>query len=143
VRLVVDASVVVPCFVPERFSTAARAWLDAADTLSAPDFLSLECANALWKKVRRKEITLSDASGALEQVVGGFIELRSSLALARGALRLGCDLGHPVYDCAYVALAEAEEAEFLTADRELVRLLLASGSSLRAHWIGHTIPRVH
>jgi predicted nucleic acid-binding protein len=93
--------------------------------------------------VRRKEITLSDASGALEQVVGGFIELRSSLALARGALRLGCDLGHPVYDCAYVALAEAEEAEFLTADRELVRLLLASGSSLRAHWIGHTIPRVH
>jgi predicted nucleic acid-binding protein len=143
VRLVVDASVVIPCFVPERFSTAARAWLDAADTLLAPDFLSLECANALWKKVRRKEITLSDASGALEQVVGGFIELRSSLALARGALRLGCDLGHPVYDCAYVALAEAEEAEFLTADRELVRLLLASGSSLRAHWIGHTIPRVH
>lgn len=142
-RLVVDASVVIPCFVPERFSVAARAWLDSADTLLAPEFMSLECANALWKKVRRKEITLSDASGALEQVVGGFIELRSSSALARGALRLGSELEHPVYDCAYVALAEAEEADFLTADRELVRIVLASGSSIRAHWIGHTIPSIH
>ena len=142
-KLVVDASVVIPCFVPERFSAAARAWLDAADTLLAPEFLSLECADALWKKVRRQEISPSDASGALEQVLGGFIELCSSSALARRAFRLGSDLDHPVYDCAYVALAEAEEAEFLTADRELVRRLLASGSSLRAHWIGHTIPRIH
>jgi predicted nucleic acid-binding protein len=143
VRLVVDASVVIPCFVPERLSIAARAWLDAADTLLAPEFLSLECANALWKKVRRKEITLRDASGALEQVVGGFIELRSSSVLARGAFRLGSELDHPVYDCAYVALAEAEKAEFLTADRELVKLVLGSGSSIRAHWIGHTIPSIH
>jgi predicted nucleic acid-binding protein len=57
VRLVVDASVVVPCFVPERFSEAARGWLDAADVLLAPDLLSLECANALWKQTRLGELT--------------------------------------------------------------------------------------
>jgi class 3 adenylate cyclase len=53
---VVGASVVVPCCVPERFSAAARAWLDTADTLLAPELLSLECANALWKKVRRHDL---------------------------------------------------------------------------------------
>jgi predicted nucleic acid-binding protein len=143
VRLVVDASVVIPCFVPERFSAAARTWLDAADTLLAPEFLSLECANALWKKVRRKEIALGDARGALEHVVGGFIKLHSSSALAHSALRWGCELDHPAYDCAYIALAEVEQAELLTADRELVRRLLASGSSVHAHWVGHKIPRIH
>jgi predicted nucleic acid-binding protein len=54
VRLVVDASVVVPCFVPERFSAAARGWIVAADVLLAPELLSLECANALWKKARAR-----------------------------------------------------------------------------------------
>lgn len=65
-------------------------------------------------------ITLDDAGIALDRIPGGFIELRSSTALPGAALRLGCDLDHPVYDCVYVALAEAEEAELLTADRELV-----------------------
>ena len=141
-KLVVDASVVIPCFVPERFSTAARTWLDAADTLLAPELLSLECANALWKKVRRKEITVTDARDALEHVLGGFIKLHSSSALARGALRWGCALDHPAYDCAYLALAETEQAELLTADRELVQRLLASGSSVHAHWVGDTLPRL-
>ena len=63
-RLVVGASVVVPCFVPGRFSAAARSWLDAADLLLAPEFLALECGNALWKKARRSEITVSDAMAA-------------------------------------------------------------------------------
>ena len=79
----------------------------------------------------------------MERVVGGFIELRSSTTLPVAALQLGCDLGHPVYDCVYVALAEAEESAFLTADRELVRLVLANRSNLRAHWVGHTIPTLH
>jgi predicted nucleic acid-binding protein len=43
--------------VPERFSEAARGWLDAADVLLAPDLLSLECANALWKPTRLGELT--------------------------------------------------------------------------------------
>jgi predicted nucleic acid-binding protein len=85
VRLVVDASVIVPCFVPERFSAAARSWLDAADLLLAPELLALECANALWKKVRRGEITLNDATIALEKVLGGLIELHPSATLAQAA----------------------------------------------------------
>jgi predicted nucleic acid-binding protein len=143
VRLVVDASVVIPCFVPERFSAAARSWLDAADLLLAPELLALECANALWKKLRRGEITPGDAGDALEQVLGGLIELRPAAILARAAFRLASDLAHPVYDCTYVALADAENAELLTADRELVRLTVAGGRNVIAHWVGDPIPRLH
>lgn len=142
-RLVVDASVVVPCFVPERYSVSARSWLDAASVLLAPEFLTLECANALWKKQRRGEITLGDADEALKQVLSGFIDLRSSATVARSAFRLGTELDHPVYDCAYLALAQSEGAELLTADRELVQLSVANGRNLVAHWVGDPVPRVH
>jgi predicted nucleic acid-binding protein len=57
--------------MPERFSEAARGWLDAADMLLAPDLLSLECANALWKKTRLGELTLCHARSALERIVSG------------------------------------------------------------------------
>jgi predicted nucleic acid-binding protein len=40
VKLVVDASVVVPCFVPEQFSDLAAIWLEIPDQLLAPDFLA-------------------------------------------------------------------------------------------------------
>jgi predicted nucleic acid-binding protein len=30
-------------------------------------------------------------------------------------------LGHPVYDCVYLALAEREHAPFVTADHRLLR----------------------
>lgn len=139
-KLVVDASVVVPCFVPERFSIAARRWLDEAAMLLAPELLALECASALWRKARLGEITLEDAGAALRQVVNGFIELRPSSSLACAALELGAELDHPVYDCAYVALAEAETAAFLTADRKLVEIVLARRPSLQAHWVAHEIP---
>jgi predicted nucleic acid-binding protein len=142
VRLVVDASVVIPCFVPERFSEAARGWVVAADALLAPELLSFECANALWKKARVGELTVQDARSALERIVGGFIELRASTSLASTALDLGMELNHPIYDCAYVALAEAENAAFLTADRKLVDLVLANRRSLRAYWIAQEIPKV-
>ena len=32
-------------------------------------------------------------------------------------------LGHPVYDCVYLALAEREDAAFVTADQRLLRRL--------------------
>jgi predicted nucleic acid-binding protein len=142
VRLVVDASVVIPCFVPERFSEAARGWVVAADMLLAPELTSLECANALWKKVRLGQLTLHDARSALERIVSGFIELRPSTALACMALELGAELNHPVDDCVYLALAEAESAAFLTADRKLVDLVLANRPSLRAYWVAQEIPKV-
>ena len=54
-RLVVDASVAIKWVVEEEGSEAAAGLLDGS-TLAAPDFLIPECANILWKKVRRGEL---------------------------------------------------------------------------------------
>jgi len=117
--------------------------LDCRGGLAArTELLSLECANALWKKARVGELTLHDARSALDRIVSGFIELRSSTALAPIALELGAELNHPVYDCVYMALAEAESAAFLTADRKLVDLMLANRPSLRTYWVAQEIPKV-
>ena len=101
--------------MPERFSDVAATWLEIADQLLAPDFLALECANVLWKKARRGQITES-VGEALADIVSGVIELRPSTPLSR-RLPLGRELDHPVYDCIYLALAEVEDAELVTADR--------------------------
>ena len=142
-KLVVDASVVIPCFVPERFSVVAETWLAVPDLLLAPDFLALECANVLWKKARLGEITESVAHDALADIVSGVIDLRPSTPLIDAALKLGREVDHPIYDCIYLALAEAEEAELVTADRRFRQRAGRRRRGVRTHWIGGPIPRVH
>jgi predicted nucleic acid-binding protein len=143
VRLVVDASVVIPCFIPERFSDVAPLWLEIADLIVAPDFLALECANVLWKKARLREISQAQANETLADIVSGTIELRPSLPLTRAALKLGTELDQPIYDCIYLALAETENADLLTADRTLWQRIADRQSATRAHWVGDKLPSVH
>ncbi|HSA82794.1 MAG TPA: type II toxin-antitoxin system VapC family toxin [Geminicoccaceae bacterium] len=142
-RLVVDASVVVPCFIPERFSDVAPFWLEAAELVIAPDFLALGCANVLWKKPRLREISEIQAGKTLADIVSGVIELRPSLPLTPAALKLGGEMDQPGYDCLYLALAETEGAEIVTADRTLWRRMVARRPGLQAHWIADRLPKVH
>ena len=142
-RLIVDASVIIPCFIPERFSDVAPFWLEAAELIIAPDFLALECANVLWKKARLREISELQAGETLADIVSGVIELRPSLPLTPAALKLGGELDQPIYDCIYLALAETEGAEIVTADRTLWRRMVAQRPGLQAHWIADKLPRVH
>lgn len=48
------------------------------------------------------------------------IAYRPLRPLAPRAAALARELDHPVYDCFYLALAEAEGAALITADRRLV-----------------------
>jgi predicted nucleic acid-binding protein len=142
VRLVVDPSVVIPCFIPERFSDIAPFWLEAAEMILAPDFLALECANVLWKKVRLREISERQAGETLADIISGVIELRPALPLAPAALRLGGELDQPIYDCIYLALAETEGAELVTADRTLWQRISDRRSGFRVNWIADQLPRM-
>jgi predicted nucleic acid-binding protein len=48
------------------------------------------------------------------------LDLRPSGPLLSRALTLAQRLRHPVYDCIYVALAQAEGATLITADQRLL-----------------------
>ena len=63
--IVVDASVVITCLLPEAESDAART-LIASEFCVAPDLLVSECVNAFWKNVRLGRILRSEAEMALD-----------------------------------------------------------------------------
>ena len=117
-----DASVAVLWLTPEPASAAASRLEHSDAMLLAPDFLPIEVANALWKKVRRDEMTVRQAEDALADLTGGALMLMPSGPLVGRALRLASELRHPVYDCVYLALAREWSATLATADSALRRV---------------------
>lgn len=114
---VVDASVAIKWVVEEEGSDRAR--LLASAKLEAPDLLPIECANILWRKVRLGDLRGEGATERLALLLRSPVTLIGSRELLDAALRLSLDLGHPVYDCLYLALAIRDAIPLLTADRRL------------------------
>lgn len=112
---VIDASVAVKWVVTEPGTDEAVTLL-STHRLSAPDLLVAECANILWKKVRRSELTAQEAMVSARLIQRADLELCPMRALLEPAARLAIDLDHPAYDCIYLALALARGWPFVTAD---------------------------
>ena len=114
---VVDASVLVKWLVDEEFSVEAATLLDRGFTLVGPGLVFAEATNALWAMHRRGDMSaadLADAARLLEDVPVSVSV--SMLELAASAARLAVDLGHPAYDCFYLALAIQRQYPVVTAD---------------------------
>ena len=124
-NLVVDASVVAKWYFPEKGSTAATVLLAEAvagvHRLLAPDLLVAELTNIVWKKVQLDECRPDEARAILAFFETDRPRLIESSTLAVRALELALRLGHPVYDCLYVAAAIDWDARLVTADRALAR----------------------
>ena len=125
---VVDASVVIKWVVEEAGSEHAARLIDGP-ALSAPDLLMSECANILWKKVRRGELNRDEASLSIELLMRADIELVPTRALAAAATALALDLDHPAYDCMYLAVAVERGTAVVTADRRFVRRVSERGTA--------------
>lgn len=120
--IVIDASIAVKWVVEEQGTPEALALRQRAK-LIAPDLLVAECANILWKKVQRDELSKEEALLAARLLQGAEIELLPTRSLLEGATRIAIDLDHPAYDCLYLALAAANDCRFVTADERLLRKL--------------------
>jgi predicted nucleic acid-binding protein len=95
--------------------------------LFAPDLLTAECANVLWKKHRLGEITAREASLAARLLERAEVEFTPMRRLLDRAVGLAVALSHPAYDCMYLACAEAAHHPFVTADARLARKLTELG----------------
>jgi predicted nucleic acid-binding protein len=148
-NLVVDANIALKWVVRESGNDDALILLDRYK-LSAPDLLLAECANALWKKVARQEISSAFADSASTLLQQVRIELVPMRTLVRAATALSIALGHPAYDCFYIALAEANGWQFATADERFItklkkidqarfssRILSLSDAAVRANPASH------
>jgi predicted nucleic acid-binding protein len=117
--LVIDASVAIKWIVEEDGTADALALRQAR--LIAPDLLIAECANILWKKVRRRELSKNEAVFAARLLQGADVELSPTRSLLETATVMALELDHPAYDCVYIALAAAKDCQFVTADDRLIR----------------------
>jgi predicted nucleic acid-binding protein len=115
VRIVIDASVAVKWVLSEADSDAADALLD--QDLMAPSIWLAEAANVLWRKARTGEITTEQANARLSELLRAPVASLPIEPHLEPALRLAMGMGHPVYDCIYLALALHHRAQVVTADR--------------------------
>ncbi len=113
---VVDASLVIKWFVPEIHSEAARRWLGATHDYVAPDLLFSEAGNAVWKKVRRKELEETEARQLVTDLARVAVETVATRSLLEDALALALTAGVTVYDAMYLTLAVRLETEVITGD---------------------------
>lgn len=119
--LVVDASVVIKWVIEETGTQDALAL--RRHRLLAPDLLIPECANILWKKVRRQELTGDEARLAARLIERADIDFVPSRRLLEAATNLALLLDHPAYDCLYLALARSSGCCFVTADAKFCALV--------------------
>ena len=127
---VVDASVAIKWVVDE--PGTAQALLLRRHHLVAPDLLIAECANILWKKVRRGELSEAEAMLAARLLQRAEVQLEPMRGLLEPATKLAIALDHPAYDCIYVALAQVLSCAMVTADEHLCRKTLAIGLTQQA-----------
>lgn len=115
--LIVDTSVALKWVVAEDGSDRAAAFLGG--DLVAPELLLSELGNALWKKVRKREIDVMQATAAFAEIAA-WLPIVTTIPVSSRGLEIALTLGHPVYDCLYLALAEATGWKILTADQRLL-----------------------
>ena len=123
----IDASVAIKWVVQEAGTEQALA-LKRDHRMAAPDLLMAECANILWKKAARTELTPEQAAFAARLLERADIELVPMRSLLEAATRLALDLDHPAYDCIYLALALQDRAPLVTADARMLARIRADPS---------------
>ena len=116
-RLVVDASVAVKWLVAEEDADAADRLAASGQELHAPRLMASEAANALWRKARAGQIEPAEAGAAMALLTDMPVRWNDDETVGADAVRLALALGHPVYDCVYLALAHRIGATVVTADR--------------------------
>ncbi len=133
-RVVVDASLAMRWLIPRADAAHARTLAaDAGVALHAPDLIWSEVANALWKYGR--------AGADPKRLVRRLQDFRSlplrvtpADELVDDALAIALEIGHPVYDCIYIALAIRTSSCVVTADRRLHNAVESSSYARHVMW---------
>ena len=124
-KIVLDASAAIVAAIGKREGDAVLEHLARASVVLAPDLFVAEVTNALWKYVAAGEMSLDDASAALDAALGLIDVTTPVSAFAPEALREAATLRHPVCDLCYAIAARREGASVLTIDKRLMKLLAA------------------
>jgi predicted nucleic acid-binding protein len=116
---VIDASVAVKWFIPEKGTEQAHEVLEDLNFFYAPDIFLMEVDSVLTKKVRTRNISINEAFEKREQFRKLPFKLIDYEKIGEFAFRLSTEFAVTLYDAMYVATAIDYEAILHTADRRL------------------------
>ncbi len=126
-KYVLDSSVAVKWVVREVDSDKADrlrlAYQNGILELISPDVFPIEVAHALTRAERQARVTAGQALLLLADVLTTAPLFHPYRPLLARATNISSSMRIGVYDCLYVALAERERCEFITADDKLVKRL--------------------
>ena len=129
-KYVLDSSVAFKWAVTEVDTTKAlriRAnYQQGVHELIAPDIFPIEVAHAMTRAERQGRVNTADGWRFWRGIMADSPHLHSYLPFMPRAYEISSTLRVGVYDCLYVALAEREGCEFVTADDRLVKNLKPS-----------------
>lgn len=132
---VVDASVAIKWFIPEIHSEVALQARWSHDRLHVPAFMTLELGNVIAKKIRRGELTREDGKTILKELRHLPLQRHADERLFPAAYELALDTQQSLYDCLYLALAEAVDGRMITADLRFSQALTGGPYSHRVVWV--------
>ena len=123
-KYILDSSVAFKWLVTEVDTNKALQLLNEFQQghheLLAPDIFPIEIAHALSRATRQGRITTARGNQLFIDFLNQLPGLIASLPLLPMAYAISSTLRQGVYDSLYVALAEREQCEFVTADDKLV-----------------------
>jgi predicted nucleic acid-binding protein len=124
-KYVLDSSVALKWVLPEADSLKAIRLRDdyanGLHELLAPDIFALEIANGLASAERQGRIKTGEAAVFLHDVLRAAPAFHPTAPLLLRAIALAISTRRAVYDCVYLALAEGEGCELVTADDQFAR----------------------
>ena len=141
-EVAVDASLAVAWVVAEPLTAEARLlllqWQRDGVRRVVPSWFACEVANALYKRVLRREIVLERAKASLVGLLSDVVVLDVEPALSTRALELAAAFGRSTsYDAHYLALAEHHGCELWTADEKFWNAV--KGTFKRVRWVGEVV----
>jgi predicted nucleic acid-binding protein len=126
-KYVLDASVAIKWVLPEPDSQKAISLRDnfrkQVHELIAPDTFPVEVAHALTRAERKGLIQPPEAVERFNEIAVNLPQIHRYLPLLPHAMELSSQFRIGVYDCLYVALAEREGCQLVTADDKLAKNL--------------------
>ncbi|MDB5334475.1 MAG: PilT protein domain protein [Planctomycetaceae bacterium] len=124
-KLILDSNVALKLVLPEPDVAIAIQLLDDFNAglheLLAPNFFPVEVAHALTRAERQGRV--SDPWKLWQIVMGDCPQLFDADPLMQRAIEIASKARIGVYDCLYVALAEREGCNLVTADEKLIKNL--------------------
>ena len=125
-KLILDASVALPMWLPEEHTDAALAFrediLKQIHELLAPDTLPIEVAHALTRAERQGKIGVGSGQGLFDGFLDVCPTLHRYFDYVDRAMQLSSKFRIGVFDCLYVALSEEQECPVVTLDKRFLEL---------------------